>query len=189
MVVAEALRSPPLTMVCGASGSGKSRWAEHLACRSAAEVVYIATGPACLEDPLWQERLERHRRRRPANWSTWEVLGDLSPALIRLQPHQLGLVDSLGTWVAAHLDLDSRHWLAVQQEMLGALHQCLAEVVVVGEEVSWGVVPATPLGCRFRDRLSDINRKLAKQCSSHWLVVQGRALDLITLGTPVPADS
>ncbi len=188
MVVAEALRSPPLTMVCGASGSGKSRWAEQLACRSTAEVVYVATGPAGLEDPVWQERLERHRRRRPASWSTWEVLGDLSAALTRLQAHQLGLVDSLGTWVAAHLDLDSRRWLAVQQELLDALNQCQAELVVVGEEVSWGVVPATSVGCRFRDRLSEINRKLAQKCSSHWLVVQGRALDLIALGTPVPAE-
>jgi adenosylcobinamide kinase/adenosylcobinamide-phosphate guanylyltransferase len=151
-------------------------------------VVYIATGPAGLEDPDWRERLERHRRRRPPNWSTWEVLGDLSPALVKLQPHQLGLVDSLGTWVAAHLDLDSRGWMAVQQDLLAALQECQAGLVLVGEEVSWGVVPATALGCRFRDRLSAINRKVAKRCSSHWLVVQGRALDLIALGTPVPAD-
>jgi adenosylcobinamide kinase/adenosylcobinamide-phosphate guanylyltransferase len=99
------------------------------------------------------------------------------------------LVDSLGTWVAAHLDLEPSHWLSVQQEMLGELNQCRAELVVVSEEVSWGVVPATSVGCRFRDRLSEINRKVAQQCSSHWLVVQGRALDLIALGTPVPSDS
>jgi adenosylcobinamide kinase/adenosylcobinamide-phosphate guanylyltransferase len=189
MVEADPFRPPPLTLVCGPSGSGKSRWAEHLANRSAAEVVYIATGPIDLEDLNWQARLDRHRRRRPPNWSTWEVLGDLSPALVQLQSHQLGLVDSLGTWVAAHLDLEPSHWLSVQQEMLGELNQCRAELVVVSEEMSWGVVPATSVGCRFRDRLSEINRKVAQQCSSHWLVVQGRALDLIALGTPVPSDS
>lgn len=175
-------------MVCGASGSGKSRWAEHLACRSPLEVVYIATGPADLEDPDWRARLERHRDRRPPGWNTWEVLGDLSPALAQLRSHQLGLVDSLGTWVAAHLDLEPGPWLSVQQEMLGGLNQCQAELVLVGEEVSWGVVPATSVGCRFRNRLSEINRKVAQQCSSHWLVVQGRALDLLALGMPVPTD-
>jgi adenosylcobinamide kinase/adenosylcobinamide-phosphate guanylyltransferase len=189
MAEAEPLPSPHLALVCGPSGSGKSRWAEHLANRSAADVVYIATGPTDLEDLNWQARLERHRRRRPPNWSTWEVLGELGPALVQLQSHQLGMVDSLGTWVAAHLDLDSSRWLAVQQDMLAALNQCQAELVLVGEEVSWGVVPATSLGCCFRDRLSDINRKVAQQCSSHWLVVQGRALDLMALGTLVPADA
>jgi adenosylcobinamide kinase/adenosylcobinamide-phosphate guanylyltransferase len=187
-VEANSFQPPPRTLVCGPSGSGKSRWAEHLASRSQAEVVYVATGPADLEDAEWLERLGRHRRRRPSNWSTWEVLGDLSPALLRLQPRQLGLVDSLGTWVAAHLDLDSRRWTILQQELLDALGQCQAELVLVCEEVSWGVVPPTSLGCRFRDRLSAINRKISEHCSGHWLVVQGRALDLIALGALVPAD-
>lgn len=188
MVEAEKFRSPPLTLVCGPSGSGKSRWAEHLASCSQAEVVYVATGPADLEDADWRERLNRHRRRRPSSWSTWDVLGELTPALLQLQPRQLGLVDSLGTWVAAHLHLDSSGWTVRQQELLDALGQCQAELVLVCEEVAWGVVPATSLGCRFRDRLSQINRKISQQCSSHWLVVQGRALDLNVLGTAVPAD-
>lgn len=188
MVEAEAVQPPPLTLVCGPSGSGKSRWAEHLASRSQAEVVYVATGPTDLEDAEWRERLGKHRRRRPSHWSTWEVLGDLSPALLRLQPRQLGLVDSLGTWVAAHLDLDSRGWTVLQQELLDSLGQCQAELVLVCEEVSWGVVPATSLGCHFRDRLSETTRKISQHCSSHWLVVQGRALDLVALGAVVPAD-
>ena len=95
-------------------------------------------------------------------------------------------MDSLGTWVAAHLERDSASWLALQQELLIALQTCRAEVVLVGEEVSWGVVPATALGCRFRDRLSELNRQVSQLSSAHWLVVQGRALDLKALGVPVP---
>ena len=186
MVVAKASPASSCTLVCGPSGSGKSRWAEHLASSAPGAVVYLATGPDLLEDADWQQRLERHRRRRPPSWLTREVQGDLSQALDQLLPHQLGLVDSLGTWVAAHLERDSASWLALQQELLIALQTCRAEVVLVGEEVSWGVVPATALGCRFRDRLSELNRQVSQLSSAHWLVVQGRALDLKALGVPVP---
>lgn len=177
------------TLVCGPSGSGKSRWAEHLASQATADVIYLATGPADLQDGSWRDRLERHRRRRPASWSTWEVQGDLSPGLLQLRTHHLGLVDSLGTWVAAHLDREEHLWIALRQELLTALSECRAELVLVCEEVSWGVVPATALGCRFRDRLSELNRSVAAMCSAHWLVVQGRALDLVALGLPVPAEA
>ncbi|MFN7898552.1 MAG: bifunctional adenosylcobinamide kinase/adenosylcobinamide-phosphate guanylyltransferase [Synechococcaceae cyanobacterium] len=172
--------------MCGPSGSGKSRWAEHLASSAPGSVVYLATGPDLLEDANWQHRLERHRRRRPPSWLTREVQGELSQALNQLLPQQLGLVDSLGTWVAAHLERDSANWLALQQELLIAMRNCRAELVLVAEEVTWGVVPATALGCRFRDRLSELNRRVSQLSSAHWLVVQGRALDLQTLGVPVP---
>lgn len=186
MAVAEPSPAACLTLVCGPSGSGKSRWAEYLASRSTANVIYVATGPCQPQDSDWQQRLERHRIRRPATWSTKEVQGDLTQALLELQVDELGLVDSLGTWVAAHLDLQSDEWEQLQRELLVALNQCPAELVLVCEEVAWGVVPATALGCRFRDRLSEINRRVAQRCSAHWLVVQGRALNLSVLGIPVP---
>ncbi|MEB3168937.1 MAG: bifunctional adenosylcobinamide kinase/adenosylcobinamide-phosphate guanylyltransferase [Synechococcaceae cyanobacterium] len=187
MAEADVTAAAPLTLICGPSGSGKSRWAEHLASQSTAdEVIYVATGPADLEDWGWQERLRRHRDRRPSTWLSWEVQGELSSALRQLQPQQLALVDSLGTWVAAHLDRDTPGWLGLHQELLEVLHDCPAELVLVCEEVSWGVVPATALGCRFRDRLSELNRSISPICSAHWLVVQGRALDLMRLGIPVP---
>ena len=185
-MAARASQAPTCTLVSGPSGSGKSRWAEHLASRSDAEVVYLATGPRRLEDLDWQVRLERHRRRRPPDWITVEVEGDLARSLCQLNPDQLGLVDSLGTWVAAHLEQDSPSWIALRLELLSALATCPAELVLVGEEVAWGVVPPTALGCRFRDRLGELNRQVAQLCSAHWLVVQGRALDLKALGLPVP---
>ena len=72
------------------------------------------------------------------------------------------------------------------RSLLLAVEMCPAELLLVCEEVSWGVVPATELGCRFRDRLSEINRRLAQIATAHWLVIQGRALDLRALGIPVP---
>jgi adenosylcobinamide kinase / adenosylcobinamide-phosphate guanylyltransferase len=181
-------QSPARALVCGPSGGGKSRWAEHLAARSCRQVVYLATGPLLPDDPDWQQRLQRHRCRRPASWQCLEVGGQLAPALAELAEGQLGLVDSLGTWIAAWLASDDDTWLLRCGELLETLRSCLAPLVLVAEEVGWGVIPATRDGCRFQARLTALQLQIAGQCDAHWLVVGGRALDLMQLGESVPAE-
>jgi adenosylcobinamide kinase/adenosylcobinamide-phosphate guanylyltransferase len=172
--------------VSGPARSGKSRWAEHLAAGSGRRVVYLATGPRLPDDDAWQARIERHRRRRPAAWDCQEVEGDLTAALERLSSTQLGLVDSLGTWVAAHLDRKGEDWRREVESLERALLGCAAPLVLVAEEVGWGVVPATTAGGRFRDRLGNLLDRLVPRCDAAWLVIHGRALDLLAQGRPVP---
>jgi adenosylcobinamide kinase/adenosylcobinamide-phosphate guanylyltransferase len=177
-----------LTLVSGPSASGKSRWAEHLAGRSGRSVVYLATGPCLPEDAGWQRRLERHRRRRPPHWLCREVGGDLAGGLARLESAQLGLVDSLGTWVAAHLDSDDGPWQERCEDLLGAIGACAAPLILVCEETGWGVVPPTRAGGRFRDRLGTVQGRITAVCDAAWLVVMGRAIDLLACSQPVPPD-
>lgn len=176
------------TLVSGPAGSGKSRWAEVLAERSGLAVVYLATGPQLPDDADWQQRLERHRRRRPSAWQCREVAGELGPALGQLGPGQLGLVDSLGTWVAAHLETGDRDWSQRCEELKGALDHAASPVILVCEEAAWGVVPPSALGLLFRQRLADLQRHLAADCDQAWLVLQGRAIDLHAHSLPVPPD-
>jgi len=193
-VVAEVAAEPPagvqrhprLTLVSGPSRGGKSRWAEHLAGASGLAVIYLATGPSLPDDDTWQERLRRHRLRRPPEWGCREVGGALAAELERLQAGQLGLVDSLGTWVAAHLELEAPDWRLRCDELLGAIGACPAPLVLVCEETGWGVVPATAAGCRFRDRLGTMQQTLQARCEAAWLVLQGRAIDLLALSQSVP---
>ncbi|MBC1260164.1 bifunctional adenosylcobinamide kinase/adenosylcobinamide-phosphate guanylyltransferase [Synechococcus sp. BSF8S] len=175
-----------LTLVSGPSRSGKSRWAEHLAAQSGRSVLYIATGALAPDDQAWQHRLQLHQRRRPRTWTTWEVEGELESALARAPAdHQL-LIDSLGTWLAHHLDLDGEAWEQRQDALLQALLSCRAPLLIVTEETGWGVVPATAIGGRFRDRLGRLQQRLQPLAQASWLVIQGRALDLRTLSQPVP---
>jgi adenosylcobinamide kinase/adenosylcobinamide-phosphate guanylyltransferase len=185
-VAVEAVPHPHLTLVSGPSRGGKSRWAEHLATASGLQVVYLATGPQRPEDASWQERLRRHRERRPAAWECREVGGDLADGLGPLQSGQLGLVDSLGTWVVAHLGLAQGPWMDRCAELCDAIGACRASLVMVCEETGWGVVPATAAGSRFRDRLGGMQQQLVERSDAAWLVLQGRAIDLLALSQPVP---
>jgi len=173
-------------MVSGPASSGKSRWAEHLAMISGRPITYLATGPLLPDDDAWQERLERHRRRRPASWSQQEVAGDLAKALRELAADQVALVDSLGTWVACLLELEGLPWQRQLEDLLAAIESCPASLVVVCEETGWGVVPSTASGGRFRDRLGMVQQQLMARSDRAWLVLQGRAIDLLPSSLPVP---
>ena len=180
---------PRLTLISGPAGSGKSRWAEHLAETSGLDVIYIATGPLLEDDLSWQERLRRHRDRRPPHWHLWEVGGELSEALTRLLPGQLALVDSLGTWVAAHLDADQAAWSCRCETLLDLIRLGEVHLLMVGEECGWGVVPPTEVGGRFRERLAALQQQLAAEADASWLVIHGRAINLMSLSLPVPGVS
>ena len=173
---------PGLILVSGPAASGKSRWAEHLAHRSGRAVVVLATGPDLPDDASWQQR----RQRRPPSWRTVEVGGALSSALHALLADEVALIDSLGTWVAAHLEGDSGHWDAELANLVAALRASRAMVVLVSEETGWGVVPMTAAGGRFRDRLGELQQRLTPLCGTSWLVLQGRAVNLSELGVLVP---
>ncbi len=178
---------PHHTLVSGPAASGKSRWAEHLAHGSGKAVVVLATGPDLPDDSSWQERLARHRQRRPSSWSTWEVAGELNEALRSLSEEQVALVDSLGTWVAAHLDRESQLWQEQVATLVETLKFSRCRAILVSEETGWGVVPMTAAGGRFRDRLGELTQQLTPLCTAAWLVVQGRAIDLTKHSQIVPS--
>ena len=173
-------------LVLGGSGSGKSQWAEHLASTCRQPVLYLATGDATLADVDWQQRLQRHRSRRPASWQTQECGAALPEALAAAETAPLRLVDALSSWVGTLLELEESTWHARVEQLLTCIPPQQGCTVLVSDEVSWGVVPALASGYCFRERLARLNRRVAQRCQNHWLVVAGRAVDLTRWSQPVP---
>jgi len=183
MVVAELrLR----TLVTGPANSGKSLFAEQLAADTNRPVTYLATGPQRPDDPDWQRRLQRHRERRPSSWQCLEVGQDLSTALRQCSAGSIVLVDSLGTWVAGAMELDVQAWQGCYQDLIDSILSAPAPLVLVAEEVGWGVVPPTAIGGLFRQRLGQLLQELMPCCDGAWLVLHGRALNLLAISQPIP---
>jgi adenosylcobinamide kinase / adenosylcobinamide-phosphate guanylyltransferase len=170
-------------LVTGPARSGKSEFAERLAQQSLQPITYVATAQRDPQDEEWQQRIERHRGRRPPTWQTLEVPIALPGCIDR--HNGCLLVDSLGTWVANLLDRDEEMWKQIQNELLVSLHRTTAEVILVAEETGWGVVPAYPLGRTFRDRLGTLTRKVGAIANPVYLVTGGYALNLSELGSPL----
>jgi adenosylcobinamide kinase/adenosylcobinamide-phosphate guanylyltransferase len=134
----------------------------------------------------WQQRLELHRRRRPAHWHCQEVPIELSAAIQQATASQCLLVDSLGTWLANSLEQSPTVWARQVAAFLDAIASTPCDLILVAEEVGWGVVPAYPVGRTFRDRLGNLCRQVGAIANPVYLVTGGYALDLKALGAPIP---
>jgi nicotinate-nucleotide--dimethylbenzimidazole phosphoribosyltransferase len=177
-----SLRSWRRALVLGGTRSGKSELAEGLLADEPA-VRYVATGARSAADPEWTRRIDAHRARRPAGWTTEEIGHDPGrlPALIAgADPNDVILVDEIGTWVGALLtpvdestpvsDPPGRRWA---DELGDAVRGCPARLVIVSPEVGLAPVPLTPVGRAFVDALGATNVALAAACDAVVLVVAG----------------
>ncbi|MBE9047347.1 bifunctional adenosylcobinamide kinase/adenosylcobinamide-phosphate guanylyltransferase [Pleurocapsales cyanobacterium LEGE 10410] len=177
--------TPKITLVTGASSSGKSEFAEVLAAKTNKSVVYLATAQVDDRDREWQEKIIKHQQRRPSDWQTLAISTELSSYIKQAELSQCLLIDSIGTWVTNFLDLNSDEWEQMQDWFLSSLQKTKAEIIIVGEETGWGVVPAYPLGRLFRDRLGNLSRHIGNLADATYLVAGGHVLNLSVLGEPL----
>ncbi len=172
-----------LILITGPSRSGKSEWAEALAQRTNQPITYIATAVHTLDDPEWEARIVQHQQRRPKSWKVLELNQELISYLQQQQEAtSFLLIDSLGTWLASWLEESEEDWERKATIFLAALRNYKGSIVLVSEEVGWGVVPVYPMGRLFRDRLGTLNQKVGVMAEEVYLVVSGYALDLKKLG-------
>ena len=178
-----------IILVTGPARSGKSELAETLATDSSKQVIYVATSLVDEADLEWQSRLEQHRNRRPSDWKILEVPIDLDAVVRSADESECLLIDSVGTWTANLLEQEQIVWEQTQQDLIASLKVVTADVILVGEETGWGVVPAYPAGRLFRDRLGTLVRQIGAIADTVYLATGGYALNLTALGTRLPAKN
>lgn len=166
---------PSLTLVTGGARSGKSGFAEALALRSARPRRYIATAQAL--DAEMADRIARHRAQRGQDWQTVEAPLDLCGALAGAKAEEVVVVDCATLWLSNHL-LAGNDLAAQSDCLLHALPLCAAPVIMVTNEVGWGVVPENALARAFRDEQGRLNQRLAGQAGTVIAVLCGLPLAL-----------
>jgi adenosylcobinamide kinase/adenosylcobinamide-phosphate guanylyltransferase len=170
--------SARLTLVLGGARSGKSRYAESLVTALPPPWIYVATAEA--RDAEMAERIAAHQARRGAGWRTLETPRDVVGALTAHGTTPL-LVDCLTLWLANAL-LASADVDAEIERLEAALEQASAPLVLVANEVGFGIVPDNALGRRFRDLQGLLNQRIAARADRVVLVVAG--LPLTIKGSP-----
>jgi adenosylcobinamide kinase/adenosylcobinamide-phosphate guanylyltransferase len=169
-------------LVTGGVRSGKSAHAETLLADATA-VTVVATGVVPDgSDPEWTRRIDAHRARRSPHWQTIES-ADLVAAFSQSDPGSSILLDSVGTWLAARLDV-LQAWdqppptwePALGAEIDRTLAALPADIVMVTDEVGLGGVGSHPSARLYADLLGDVNQRFAAACDQVHLVVAGRHL-------------
>ena len=174
-----------LITITGPTRSGKSQLAEFLI-KNHESVTYIATAKARKNDPNWDLRIKDHKNRRPDFWKLVEHPKDICKVINSVDKDESILIDSLGGLVDHHLIENQSQWEKFQNEFVNCLVENNLCVVIVAEEVGWGIVPSTEVGHLFRERLSKLTSLICRCSTNSWLAVNGTAIDLGEIGHPIP---
>lgn len=172
---------PTLTLITGGSRSGKSSYAITLATAgpAASRRYFIATAEA-LDDEM-RARIAHHQATRPSGFVTVEEPVGLRAAIAELAGRaEVALLDCLTLWVSNLIGngLDDCAILAEADLLAAALRAAPFPIIVVTDEVGWGIVPDNPVARRFRDLLGWTNQKIAQVADSVILMAAGYPLRL-----------
>jgi adenosylcobinamide kinase/adenosylcobinamide-phosphate guanylyltransferase len=167
-------------LILGGAKSGKSDFALAEAGAGSRDRVFVATAEAL--DAEMTARIEAHRKRRGPGWRTVEAPLDLEAALGREDKAGRTLVvDCVTVWLSnlmTRAGLDPEAALDRAEKLAGLLPDLAADVIVVANEVGWGLVPAFDLSRAWRDLAGRTNQLLAAVADRVTLVVAGRPLNL-----------
>ncbi|MGQ9688360.1 MAG: bifunctional adenosylcobinamide kinase/adenosylcobinamide-phosphate guanylyltransferase [Desulfobaccales bacterium] len=161
-------------LVLGGARSGKSRYALELAARFPAPRLYLATAEA--GDAEMAARIAQHRQDRGEGWDTEETPLHLTEAIRQAQGrYRVILADCLTLWLSNWLirgggQADMK---AVCEELAAAVEQTTTPIILVSNEVGWGIVPENPLAREFRDWAGWLHQLLAGTADLVVLLVAG----------------
>lgn len=159
------------TLVLGGARSGKSAHAQALAEAAGGDLVFVATAQAY--DDEMRDRIARHRADRDARWRTVEAPVDLIGAIGREDGEgRVLLVDCLTLWLS-NLMLAEADPEAASRELVAAIGGVRGRIILVSNEVGFGIVPDNALARAFRDAQGRLNQRVAAACETVDLVVAG----------------
>jgi adenosylcobinamide kinase/adenosylcobinamide-phosphate guanylyltransferase len=148
---------PKLSLIVGGARSGKSRLAEKLAHAAGLPRHYIAT--AEIWDEEMRARIAQHIADRGGDWVTHEAPRDVAGALGRADG--VVLIDCATLWLT-NVMLGGGDIQAEMAGLLAAIAGHQGPVIVVSNEVGWGIVPDNKLSRDFRDAQGRLNQRLAE---------------------------
>jgi len=179
-------------LILGGARSGKSALAERRASESGLRVVYVASAEN--RDAEMARRIAHHSARRPAAWGLVEAPLHLASALRQHAADDACLlVDCLTLWLSnlffagrAAAQAEAGQPLACPllaeetQALLDLLPALPGRVILVSNEVGWGIVPMEAVSRLFADEQGRLNQRVAAICRRVTLVAAGLPLELKT---------
>ena len=178
--------SQKLTLVLGGDRSGKSQFAVTAASQMSGHVLFVATAEPGDEEML--QRIQAHRRSRPAHWRTLEVATGIGLRLRKgIGNEGVVIIDCLGLLVSNLLGKatdqaqpDRVNISKAEKLVDGEIKQLLKAIseidpsfIIVSNEVGLGLVPDNRLGRIYRDLLGSANQKVAEKADEVFFLVAG----------------
>ncbi len=161
--------------VLGGARSGKSRYAQARAEADAkgidGSLVFVATAEAF--DDEMRSRIAQHRADRDGRWRTVEAPRDLPAVIDALSGKRaVVLVDCLTLWLS-NLLLAGADLAQAATALCAAIGRFDGRLILVSNEVGWGIVPDNALARQFRDEAGRLNQVVAAAADEVVLIAAG----------------
>ena len=171
-----------IILITGGARSGKSKYAEQRAGEMGDRRLYVATAEA--KDEEMSQRIAEHQKRRGNQWRTIEEPVELAEVLqAQRGKTDSALVDCLTLWISNLLTgRDEKYVEEKVEQLVETLPQLDFHVVLVTNEVGWGIVPGNLLARQFRDLAGWANQRIAAAASEVVLMVAGMPM-IVNKGT------
>lgn len=162
-----------IILITGGARSRKSRYAEQRTAAFGGRRLYLATAEA--KDVEMAQRIAEHKKRRGEEWAIVEEPMSLTETLLAQRGQtDCVLVDCLTIWLSnLLLQRDAQAAVKKVEELAETLPQLDFHVVLVTNEVGWGIVPDNPLAREFRDLAGWANQRVAHMANEVILMVAG----------------
>ncbi|SES87878.1 bifunctional adenosylcobinamide kinase/adenosylcobinamide-phosphate guanylyltransferase [Anaerobranca gottschalkii] len=176
-----------IIIITGGARSGKSSFAEKLAKGYGHKVLYIGT--AIPLDEEMAERIKKHQLIRDKNWDTYEGYQNFGKLTEILGEYQCVLLDCV-TVMLTNIMYSYPEFTEekTEREVFEKIEEkCKRELdilidnskkmniplILVTNELGWGIVPENPLVRIFRDMAGRINQYIAKKGEEVYLMISG----------------
>jgi adenosylcobinamide kinase/adenosylcobinamide-phosphate guanylyltransferase len=177
-------------LILGGARSGKSSYAQQLALNMQQPVLFVATAEA--GDEEMKQRIEAHRRGRPATWKTLEATTQIGDRIRReIGRIPIVIIDCVTLLVSnvfnRYLDredepdfpeLTGKGVITEIDALVYCMTQVNASFIVVSNEVGQGLVPVGNMSRLYRDLLGRANCMLAQDMDEVYLMVAGLPLKI-----------
>jgi adenosylcobinamide kinase/adenosylcobinamide-phosphate guanylyltransferase len=163
-----------MIFITGGARSGKSRFALDYANRHFSKKLYLATCEVLDEEMV--RRVENHKKRRSKEWNTVEEPVEIVDKIDEYGDKvEVVLLDCITLWLS-NLLMRQNSDAKIMDEIdrfINTIKQDQTSFIIVSNEVGMGIVPADPLGRRFRDLQGIVNQRIAEVTETVILMISG----------------
>jgi adenosylcobinamide kinase/adenosylcobinamide-phosphate guanylyltransferase len=151
-----------IIFVTGGCRSGKSRFALDYANKHFKNKIFLATAPA-LDDEM-KKRIKAHQEARGPEWAAIEEQTEIAKAVATVKTnYEVILLDCMTLWLSNLIMAGEQESqiFSKTEAFIEAIQKIPQSVIIVSNEVGYGVVPVNDIARQFRDVMGTVNQRLA----------------------------
>lgn len=162
-----------MILITGGMKSGKSSFALELA-KNYEKKAFLATGVPF--DDEMKSRIEKHKIERGKDFDTFEEPLEVSRILNEISDkYDVIIFDCLTTYLGNlfYYNVDIETYLERLLNTFSILTNSSTQLIVITNEVGWGIIPENKLARVYIETLGKLNTKISRLAHEVYLMVSG----------------